>query len=87
MIASTIILIIFGFLVTVTTPIRFLDDVSLPSDIAASIATASGWLGSFSFALPIGTILTVFFLVLATEGLIFAYKIVRWIYNKIPGVN
>lgn len=61
--------------------------VSLPDNIAAAAATASNYLANMNQIFPVSTLLAVLFLVLVVEGTIFFYKLIRWVYNKIPGIN
>lgn len=84
MITSLIIYIIGAFVYGVTYPIRSLSDVVISSDIATSIATASGAINSFSFILPISTIFAILGLVIAIEGFVFTYKAIMWIIKRLP---
>ena len=87
MISSLILLLLFGVLVIVTAPLRLLPDVSLPVELTDAITTAGGHISSLNQVIPITTILIVLGIVLATEGFVFLYKSIKWVYNKIPGVN
>jgi hypothetical protein len=87
MIISIILQLILSALFVVITPILLLPDVSLNSNVPTAIATASGWLGLINQILPLATMLAVFGIVLIVENTHFGYKLIRWIYQKIPGVN
>lgn len=87
MISSLILILIFGVIVLITAPLRLLADVTLTSSITDSILTAGGFLGSLGQILPVSTILTVLAIVMITEGFLFLYKTVRWVYQKVPFIN
>lgn len=87
MIIATILQLILAALFVVITPILLLPDVSLNSAVPTAISTASEWLGAINQVLPLATIFIVFGLVLLIENTHFGYKIIRWVYQKIPGVN
>ena len=84
-------MIIKGFLAIVAGIISglnsLLPDVSLPGNLADAAATASNYLANMDQFFPVSTLLAVLFLVLVVEGTILIYKLIRWIYNKIPGIN
>lgn len=87
MITSAILYIILAFIVLITSPFRLLDDVSLNSSIGSSIATASGYISPINDFFPVNTILIVFGILIVYEVILGSYKIIKWVYNKIPGVN
>lgn len=87
MISSLILILIFGVIVLITAPLRLLADVTLTSSITDAIATAGGFLGSLGQILPVSTILSVLAIVMITEGFLFLYKTVRWVYQKVPFIN
>lgn len=84
MITATIISLVLG---AVTAPLRAFADVSLSADITNAVVYAGQVLSSVSTFLPISTLLAVFSLVLVVELAITTYKLIRWIYRKIPGIS
>lgn len=84
MITNATLYLIYQFINLVLFPIRSLADVSLPSDIASSISTVAGYLGSIDSFIPIGTILTIFGTILSIELGIFTYKIIMWLIKRLP---
>ena len=68
-------------------PLLLAPDVSLTSAISNSIATASNSLATVNAVVPLGAIVLIVSSYLAIEGSIFTYKFIKWIYQKIPGVN
>lgn len=87
MISSLILILIFGVIVLITAPLRLLADVTLSASITDAIATAGGFLGSLGQVLPVPAILSVLAIVMITEGFLFLYKTVRWVYQKVPFIN
>jgi hypothetical protein len=87
MVTYFILLILIGIIQIVILPITFLPDVALPLVMLASITAAAGFIGILDMVLPISTIFAIFTFYIGVEIGIFTYKIIKWIYSKIPGVN
>ena len=87
MIVYWIIKIFLYLLSLITAPLLLLPVASLSVNLTGALTTAGNYLALFDIFLPIGTLLTVFGIVITIEGGYFAYKVARWIYNKIPGVT
>lgn len=87
MITNFILTILYYSIVAITSPLRLLPDVSLSPDIANAISTAGAYLNSFSFIIPVGTIVSIFGLFLAIEGGILLFKGINWLIRKIPFIN
>lgn len=70
-------------------PIAGLADVSLTSGIAPGIVFAAGSLGLFYQFVPAVLIALGAIMVgmIGFELAIFSYKMVKWIYTKIPGIT
>jgi len=87
MIIAVILQLILAAIGLVLSPILFLPDVSLNSAIPSALAAAGAWLGLANEVLPLATMLIVFGTILVVENTHFGYKVLKWIYQKIPGVN
>lgn len=87
MIINGLLSLLYWALYVVIAPITLLPDVSLDSSVTTAIAVASGWLGAINQIMPLATIFMVFGLVLVVENTHFVYKLIRWVYQKIPGIN
>jgi len=89
MISYFLLIILLGILNVIIFPITFLPDVSLDPSIATSIATVGQYLWTIWTVLPltIVTLLAILVIVVGVETHIFSYKLIKWVYNKIPGVN
>jgi hypothetical protein len=79
---------IFVYLLSlITSPLLLLPVASLSVNLTATLTQAGNYIALFDLFLPMGTLLTVFGIIVTIEGGYFAYKGVKWIYNKIPGIN
>jgi hypothetical protein len=82
------ILKIFVYLLSlITAPLLLLPTASLSVDLTGTLTQAGNYLALFDIFLPVGTLLTVFGIIVSIEAGYFSYKVVKWIYNKIPGVT
>lgn len=84
MIISFILYLIGALVYGLTSPIRALSDVSLDGNILSSIQTASGYINSFSFILPVGTIFVIIFSLVTIESFVFLYKTIMWVIKRLP---
>lgn len=89
MIFYTILLFFIWLLGLFLSPMVNLPDASLPSNVSDFISLASQALTSFHALLPytIDALLAVLLLLIGIEVALWFYKGIRWVYQKIPGVN
>jgi len=87
MITSAIIYILSGALFAVLSPLLLLSDVSLTSGIGQSIISAGQYLSILDPVIPVATIIAVIALLATIEISIAAFKVIKWVYKKIPGIN
>jgi len=89
MIPDAFLNLIFYFIYGLLSPFLLLPDVSLPTSFTSSVATASSTLGVFSVAFPntLVALIGVVGVYLIVEGSIATFKVVKWVYTKIPGVG
>lgn len=87
MITTGILYLIFAFIALVLAPLLLFPDVAVNATVATSITTAGNYLSALNVVLPISTLIIFFLLFLAVETGIFTYKLIKWVYIKIPGVN
>jgi hypothetical protein len=87
MITSAILNFIYLILLVITSPLRLIPDVSLPSELSSAITTANTYFQPVNILFPINSLFTIFFVVLIIEGGIFIYKGIMWALKKIPGLN
>lgn len=89
MILSGIFYAAFGVMWVITSPLRLLPDVSVPSGITDAMTTVSSYLAALYDLLPITTtaLLGVLVLFLVIEAAILVYKGLMWTIRKIPGIS
>ena len=87
MIVAGLIWILYGALVAIASPLFLLPDVALPAGMTGSIATAGNYLSILGAIIPLGTILEIVTFFVGIELSILTYYLIRWVYQKIPGVN
>lgn len=71
----------------ITVPLVLLPVATLSVNLTGTLTQAGNYLALFDIFLPVGMLLTLFGIVITIEGGYFSYKVVKWIYNKIPGVT
>lgn len=89
MITYYVISILIGFIGALLSPIGSLPDVSLPISITGAFSQAGHLVGIIYNLLP-DTITAIFSALSAIVGIeiaIFTYKLIKWIYTKIPGIS
>jgi hypothetical protein len=85
--ATLILNLIYLVVAALLSPITLLPNVVLNSGFGASITTGMGYLMSFDFIFPVGTLISLLGISVSIEVAYFAYKIIMWIIKKIPTVN
>ena len=87
MITYAFILLLYGILLVVVGLLANTADVSSSSSILTAVQTASGYLSSVPFPYFLVSLLGSLAFLVVFEAFYWAYKGVRWVYNKIPGIN
>ena len=87
MITYWLLIILTGILQVVISPLLLLPNVALDPRIATSLATAGHYTAILDMVIPVWTLFTIFVLYVVIEAAIFGYKIIKWIYSKIPGIS
>jgi hypothetical protein len=70
-------------------PLTFLPDATLPAAVSSGITGIAGFIGlvwrffPLTFAALIGAVAVI----VAVENYVLIYKVIRWVYQKIPGVS
>ena len=70
-------------------PFTLLPDATLPSQVSTSITSIAGFMGLVwkFFPLTFTALVGAVVIIVATENWVAIYKVVRWVYQKIPGVS
>lgn len=87
MITAGILQFFFLVLYAFVSPVLLLSDVSGDSDIATGIANANSYLSAIPFHYILLSIVATIAFLTIFEAAYWAYKGVRWLYNKIPGIS
>lgn len=87
MITALLLLILYGTLILITAPIRFLPDATLPGFITGTFTEVAGYVSSMNAIFPVGEVLIVIGFVILIEAGLFLFKLIRWIYKKIPTIS
>lgn len=87
MITDFLITIIYNVVAVVVNIFAILPDVTLPANIQTSLNGVAPYYNGISTIFPVNTLLDILGVELVFIGFYFTYKIVRWAYTKIPGIN
>ena len=87
MIITAILNLVYVFLGFILSPLSLLGDVSLNSNFASSLATASGYYHALNGILQMDTMIEILGISLAFEGGYLIFKLLMWIIKKIPMLN
>lgn len=87
MIFTAILKLVYWIVLLITSPLRFLPNVSLPSGVETALSTAATYASALDGFIPIQTIFSVTLAFFAVEVFIITYKSLMWAIKKIPTVN
>lgn len=87
MIIDFLITIIYNVVAIVVNLFAILPDVSLPTEIQTNLNAVSGYYNGIESIFPVSTLIDILGIELIFIGFYFGYKIIRWAYTKIPGIN
>lgn len=87
MITNFLIAVIYNVISAVVFVFELLPDVSLPAEITTNISAVSPYYAGIETVFPVGTLIDILAVELVFIGSYFFYKLVRWAYTKIPGIN
>lgn len=78
-----------GLLLTFAAPIYLLPDASIPGSFAAALTLAGGYISVAAKLVPltIAALFVVVALMVIVENTDGIFKVVKWIYTKIPGIS
>lgn len=87
MISTILLNILYLFALGITTIIATFGDVSANSAITTGLSTMATYYMSLNEYLPINTLVAIIAFDLVFELAVFIYKLVRWGYQKVPGIT
>jgi hypothetical protein len=73
----------------ILSPLTVLPDVTLPASVNSGITGIAGFTGGIwsVFPLTLTALVSAVGVIVVVENWVFVYKLIRWVYQKIPGVN
>jgi hypothetical protein len=89
MITYYFLVIITGILDLIATPISQLPNASLPSSLTAGLSSAGGYIAIVGTLFPL-TVVALFgslTIMVVVENADAIFKVVKWVYTKIPGIS
>lgn len=87
MITTILLNIFYLFALGITVIVSNFGDVSESSQIATGLSEMAKYYVSLNEYLPIDTLLAIIAFDLIFEASVFIYKLVRWGYQKVPGIT
>lgn len=71
----------------IASPLLLLPDVTLSSNVTSAITSAGNYLSIVNSVVPVSSLVAIILLMVSIDTGIFTYKIVKWLYTKIPGIK
>jgi len=87
MITTAFIAVLIGIVFALVSPVLLLPDVSLDSGLGSAVANVADYIALADQIVPMLTLVAIVSFFVVFEGGYAIYKAVKWVYNKIPGVN
>jgi len=87
MITDALLGILFSFVSFIASFFTTQADVPVANTLTAAITAAAGYYNAMNLIFPFSTMFAIIVFELTFEGIFFIYKLVRWAYSKVPGVN
>lgn len=87
MITDALLGILLSFINFITRYFTTQADVPISNFLTTSVTTAASYYSAMNFIFPFDTLFQIIAFELTFEALFFIYKLIRWAYQKVPGVN
>ena len=87
MISTAILTLLYYAVSALLSPLLLLPDVELSQSVISAITSAGSYVSILDIIIPVGTLVTILGLMVAVEVAVFTYKLIKWAYSKIPGIN
>lgn len=87
MIITALLNVVYAFVYSISLVVGQFGDVTSSNAITDSILTLKSYYVSLDMILPLTVLLAIIAFDLAFEGFVFAYKMIRWAYTKVPSIN
>lgn len=87
MITDALLGILLGFVNFITSYFTTQADVPVSNFLTASISYSASLFASLNIIFPFDTMFQIIAFELTFEAVFLVYKLIRWAYQKVPGVN
>jgi hypothetical protein len=88
MITNAILYVLHVFLSAVAALLaKYVGVATANAGFVAAVSNANGYLAAVKDFVPVVSLVGMFGIVIVFEGSLWAYKIIKWGYQKIPGIN
>lgn len=87
MITDTLLNILLAFVNAILSFFTTQADVPVSNFLTASITAAAGYYSAMNLIFPFDTLFAIIGFELTFEFIFFIYKLVRFAYQKVPGIN
>lgn len=87
MITDALLSMLLAFVNFITSYFTTQADVPVSNFLTASITTVAGYYSAMNIIFPFDTMFQIIAFELTFEGVFFIYKLIRWAYQKVPGIN
>lgn len=87
MIISVLLSIVYGFVLGVSLIVSSFGEVTPNSNITSAVAFVSSYYSTINTYFPVDQILLCVAVLFTFDTAVFLYKLVRWAYQKVPGIN
>jgi len=87
MITTAFLNLIYFFVLGITGVLGSFGEVSTNNSLTESILVANSYFSALALLLPLTTIFAIIIFDLVFENTNFLYKLIRWGYRKVPGIN
>ncbi len=89
MITYWLLIVVLNLVLGLVSPLSLLPDAVLDPSVAAGISNIAGFVGLVwkFFPITLSALVASIVIIVIAENWVLTYKIIRWVYHKIPGVS
>jgi hypothetical protein len=87
MITDALLNLVYFFVASIVFVFSGFGDVTVSPNISAGFSAMQPYYSALGDILPIATILSIITFVLLFDLALLTYRLIRWAYQKVPGVN
>lgn len=87
MIMTSLLTLVYVFVLGITQLLSLLGTVSLPTEMITGLKSLAPTFITLEFIFPVSTLISILYFELVFDGVLFSYKAIKWLYQKIPMIN